>query len=77
MSKGWFFIVEDSDGSLPIAVGIEDATEARQAAFGAVQGFSVVVIEKPLEDATLAAGEVRIGERLMKIRQAVYPRPLH
>ncbi|MFP1631213.1 hypothetical protein ACLB6G_05705 [Zhengella sp. ZM62] len=77
MSKGWLFIVEDGDGSFPVAVGIEDATQARQAALDAVQGFGVVVMEKPLDDAGLAAVEVRIGERLTKIRQAVCPRSLH
>lgn len=77
MPKGWFFIIEDADGSLPVSVGIDDATEARQAAIDAVGGLGVVVIEKPLDDASMAAGEVRIGERLTKIQQAVYPRSLH
>lgn len=77
MSKGWFFIIEDADGSLPVSVGIDDAIQAREAALEAVQGFGVVVIEKPLDDASMSDGEVRIGERLTKIRQSTYPHRLH
>ena len=76
-ARGWLFIIEDGDGSFPVAVGIGDATEARQAALDAVQGLGIVVIEKPLDDASMADGDVRIGERLTKIRQADYPRSIH
>ena len=75
--KGWFFLVEDGEGSLPLRFGIEDEAQARRAALDFLHGCGAIVYAAPIDLEGVMAGHVMPGERYTKIRQADYPHRLH